>query len=52
MTRGKTEQARARAAEALLDRAWGRPTQPLEHGQIEPLQIVLKRFDEHATKPK
>ena len=31
MRSGKTEQARVRAAEALLNRAWGHPTQPMEH---------------------
>lgn len=31
MLKGKTEQARVRAAEALLNRGWGQPTQPLVH---------------------
>jgi hypothetical protein len=45
MRTGKTEQAQVRAAEALLDRGWGRPAQQvggIEGG--EPIQIYLKNF--------
>lgn len=36
MLRGKNEHARVRAAEALLNRGWGHPTQPLVHtGSIQ-----------------
>ena len=31
MRSGRTEQARVRAAEALLNRGWGQPTQSMEH---------------------
>lgn len=31
MEAGKSESARVAAAQALLDRGWGRPTQALEH---------------------
>ena len=48
MRTGKTEQAQVRAAEALLDRGWGKAPQHvggIEEG--EPVQVYLKnyRFD-------
>jgi hypothetical protein len=45
MRTGKTEQAQVRAAEALLDRGWGKASQHvggIEDG--EPVQIYLKNF--------
>lgn len=35
------------AAQALLDRAWGRPPQALEHSGADgaPLQVVVKKFE-------
>jgi hypothetical protein len=38
---GKKESARAAAAEALLDRAWGRPSQALEVSGDAGLRIVI-----------
>jgi hypothetical protein len=48
MRTSKTEQAQVRAAEALLDRGWGRPAQHVGGSEDgEPIQIYLKnyRFD-------
>ena len=45
MRHGKTEAARVRAAEALLSRAWGQPTQPVEQTG-EPLEIVVRYVDD------
>jgi hypothetical protein len=45
MRTGKTEQAQVRAAEALLDRGWGRPAQHVGGSEDgEPIQIYLKNF--------
>ena len=40
---GEQEAARVRAAEALLDRGWGKPTQPVDgDGEGGPVQLVVK----------
>jgi hypothetical protein len=45
MRTGKTEQAQVRAAEALLDRGWGRPAQQVGGSEDGgPIQIYLKNF--------
>ena len=45
MRTGKTEQAQVRAAEALLDRGWGRAPQHIGgNGGGEPIQVYLKNF--------
>ncbi len=36
--------ARVAAANALLDRAWGKPTQPLGGEDGGPLQVVIRRL--------
>lgn len=36
--------ARVQAAQALLDRGWGKPSQPVEHG-IMPVEDMLDRLD-------
>lgn len=36
--------ARVSAANALLDRGWGKPTQPISGDGETPLQIIVKRF--------
>ena len=36
--------ARGAAAQALLDRAWGKPAQHVEQEQPETLKIVIKKF--------
>lgn len=36
--------ARVSAAQALLDRGWGKATQPVEHGLI-PIEDMLDRLD-------
>lgn len=39
---GEQEAARVRAAEALLDRGWGKPTQPVDgDGEGGPMQFVV-----------
>jgi len=38
---GKKESARAQAAEALLDRAWGRPSQAVELSGDAGLRIII-----------
>ena len=42
--------ARVSAANALLDRAWGKPRQELEHAgnTAEPLQILIRHFSDDA----
>ncbi len=42
MCRGKTEAARVRAAEVLLDRGWGRPGQPLDIVSDTTLRITVE----------
>jgi hypothetical protein len=45
MRTGKTEQAQVRAAEALLDRGWGKAPQHVggtESG--EPINVIIKKF--------
>jgi len=37
---GQSESARVAAAEALLSRGWGKPTQPLSSDEDNPLSIV------------
>jgi Family of unknown function (DUF5681) len=45
MRTGKTEQAQVRAAEALLDRGWGKAPQHVGGSETgEPMQIYLKNF--------
>lgn len=39
--RGKTDAARVRAAEVLLARGWGQPTQPVEHTG-GPVRIIVE----------
>lgn len=39
--------ARVSAAQALLDRGWGKATQPVEHGLI-PIEDMLDRLDGKA----
>lgn len=36
--------ARVSAAQALLDRGWGKPTQTIEHGVL-PIEDMLDRLD-------
>lgn len=39
---GEQEAARVRAAEALLDRGWGKPTQPVDgDGEGGPVQLTV-----------
>lgn len=39
---GEQESARVRAAEALLDRGWGKPTQPVDgDGEGGPVQLKV-----------
>jgi len=42
MCQGKTEAARVRAAEVLLDRGWGRPGQPLDIVSDTILRITVE----------
>ena len=44
----KKDAARVAAAEALLDRAWGKPTQPVDHGG-EGFSLVLHLGGRAAT---
>lgn len=46
-TKAKSEQTRVAAIKELLDRAYGRPSQALEHSGAEgaPLQVVVKKFE-------
>lgn len=48
MRQGKTEAARVRAAEALLNRAWGQPTQAvaMEGPNAEPLRVIVQYVDD------
>jgi hypothetical protein len=46
MRHGKTEQARVRAAEALLDRAWGRPAQQDDQSEAASLRIIVDYRDD------
>lgn len=48
MQSGETESARVRAAEALLDRGWGRPLQGVEVADVtaEPLEIIVRYVDQ------
>lgn len=39
---GKQESARVAAAQALLDRGWGKPTQPISGDDENPLKIIQK----------
>lgn len=41
--------ARVSAAQALLDRGWGKATQPISGDDESPLQIVIRRFTDAAT---
>jgi len=41
--------ARVAAAEALLNRAWGRPTQRLAGDDDQPLTVVIRRFGDHGA---
>ena len=41
--------ARVAAANAVLDRGWGRPTQPLSGEDGGPLQIVIRRLTAGAV---
>ena len=55
MQRGKSESARVAAAQALLDRGWGKPTQALEHSGPggAPLQWDFSRLtDEELVQLK
>ena len=38
------EAARIAAANALLDRAWGKPTQPIGGEDGGPLQVIIRRL--------
>jgi Family of unknown function (DUF5681) len=45
MRTGKTEQAQVRAAEALLDRGWGKAAQHIGGNEgSEPIRVYLKNF--------
>lgn len=40
---GEQESARVRAAEALLDRGWGKPAQPVDgDGEGGPMQLTVR----------
>jgi hypothetical protein len=41
-TSGKLESARVAAASHLLDRAWGRPRQAIEHSGLEAGQLAIR----------
>ena len=57
MTEGKSEAARVAAATALLDRGWGKPTQPIagddEAGPVRIARIerVIVPLLEHKEEP-
>jgi len=38
--------ARVQAANSLLDRGWGKASQPLEGGEGGPIQVIVRRFGE------
>lgn len=40
-TGGENEGARVRAAEALLERGWGKPAQPVEHSGADGADLGL-----------
>lgn len=40
--------ARVSAAQALLDRGWGKAATVLENGEDGPLQILVKKFGEES----
>jgi hypothetical protein len=45
MRTGKTEQAQVRAAEALLDRGWGKAPQHVGGSETgEPINVIIKNF--------
>jgi hypothetical protein len=45
MRTGRTEQAQVRAAEALLDRGWGKASQHIGGSEdSEPIQVYLKNY--------
>jgi Family of unknown function (DUF5681) len=45
MRTGRTEQAQVRAAEALLDRGWGRPAQHVGRNEAaEPINVIIRNF--------
>lgn len=43
---GKQESARVAAAEALLSRGWGKPTQPIGGDADNPLTVVIRKFSD------
>lgn len=45
---GKSEPAKVAAAQALLDRGWGKAATVLENGEDGPLQILVKKFVEES----
>lgn len=48
---GKQESARVAAAEALLNRGWGKPTQPISGDDENPLRII-SRIETVIVDPK
>jgi hypothetical protein len=48
---GEQEASRVRAAEALLDRGWGKPTQPISGDEENPLRVAIGRIELVALKP-
>jgi Family of unknown function (DUF5681) len=48
---GKSESARVAAAVALLDRGWGRPTQPLAGDRDNPVEHRVS-FEEHQRRAR
>jgi hypothetical protein len=48
--KGEQETARVRAAEALLDRGWGKATQPISGDDDNPLNII-HRIERVIVRP-
>ena len=49
--KGESESARVAAAEALLNRGWGKPAQPISGDEENPLKII-NRIETVIVDPK
>lgn len=48
---GEQESARVRAAEALLDRGWGKPAQTISGDEENPIRVAISRIELVPLKP-
>jgi hypothetical protein len=48
---GAPEAARVSAANSILDRGWGKPTQTIAGDQENPIRVAISRIELVALKP-